>query len=103
MREFIIAEEGRRTRVILDIIEYEILLEAAEELQDIRESGEVRSATDRGEEETSLLSEALERVETGRRELRDKNRLRGYRTSPGRERSLPPTGERLPPNLAGPA
>lgn len=73
MREFVTDEEGRRTRVILDITEYETLLEAAEELRDIRESERVREAIDRGEEEASPLSEALERIETERGGLRDKN------------------------------
>ena len=43
-REYVVDEKGRRTGVILTLEEYEELLEAAEQLDDIRHLGRAREA-----------------------------------------------------------
>ncbi len=72
MREYIVNEGGKRTRVILDIEEYERLLEAAEELEDIAAYDEAKAAIERGEDSPTPLREALPRIEREREELRRK-------------------------------
>ena len=49
--EYVTDECGRRTRVILDIEEYERLVEAAEDAKDVREHERVTAAIRNGEEE----------------------------------------------------
>ncbi|HEV8044282.1 MAG TPA: hypothetical protein VGP38_03810 [Rubrobacter sp.] len=49
--EYVTDESGRRTRVILDIEEYERLVEAAEDADDAREHERVMAAIRSGEEE----------------------------------------------------
>jgi hypothetical protein len=57
--EYIVDEQGKRTKVILDIEEYEKLLEELEELEDIRACNEVKA---RGEEAIPL-NQAIEEIE----------------------------------------
>jgi len=61
MREFVTDEEGRRTRVILPIEEYERLLEAIEELEDARESERVMEDIRAGREERIPWEESKRR------------------------------------------
>jgi hypothetical protein len=49
--EYVTDERGRRTRVILEITEYERLVEAAEDAEDLREHERIMSAIKSGEEE----------------------------------------------------
>jgi hypothetical protein len=49
--EYVTDERGRRTRVILEIEEYERLIEAVEEAEDLREHERVMAAIRNGEEE----------------------------------------------------
>lgn len=49
--EYVTDERGKRTRVILEIDEYERLVEAAEDAEDIREHERVMAAIRNGEEE----------------------------------------------------
>lgn len=49
--EYVTDERGKRTRVILEIEEYERLVEAAEDAEDAREHERVMSAIRKGEEE----------------------------------------------------
>lgn len=49
--EFIVDQSGNRKRVILSIEEYERLVDAAEELEDVRLAEEARERMRRGEAE----------------------------------------------------
>lgn len=49
--EYVTDEHGKRTRVILDIQEYERLVAAVEDAEDIREHERVMDAIRNGEEE----------------------------------------------------
>ena len=49
--EYVTDESGWRTRVILKIEEYERLVEAAEDAEDVREHKRVMAASKSGEEE----------------------------------------------------
>ena len=49
--EYVTDERGRRTRVILEIAEYERLVEAAEDADDLREHERIMAAIKSGEEE----------------------------------------------------
>lgn len=49
--EYVTDERGRRTRVILEIAEYERLVEAAEDAEDVREHERIMAAIKSGEEE----------------------------------------------------
>lgn len=49
--EYVTDECGRRTRVILEIEEYERLVEAAEDAEDAREHERIMTAIRNGEEE----------------------------------------------------
>lgn len=72
VREYIVSESGERTRVILDLAEYERLVEAAEELEDITAYDEAKAAIESGEDNPTPLREALPRIERKREELRRK-------------------------------
>lgn len=49
--EYVTDEHGRRTRVILEIEEYERLVEAAEDAEDLHEHERVMAAIRSGEED----------------------------------------------------
>lgn len=49
--EYLVNEEVERTRVVLSVEEYERLVEAAEDLEDIREHGRVMADIRAGREE----------------------------------------------------
>lgn len=54
MREFVTDDQGHRTKVILDIDEYERLLELAEDAEDAREHERVMADVRSGKEELTL-------------------------------------------------
>ncbi len=57
--EYIVDEQGKRTKVILDIEEYEKLLEELEELEGIRACDEAKALG----EEAIPLEQAIEEIE----------------------------------------
>ena len=57
--EFVVDETGKRTKVILDIEDYEKLLEALEEAGDIRACDELKASN----EEAIPLEQAIEEIE----------------------------------------
>lgn len=65
-------EKGERVGVLLDIEEYERLIEELEELADVRAYDEVEAAIERGEDKPTPLKDALPRIEREREELRRK-------------------------------
>ncbi|MBA3425522.1 MAG: hypothetical protein H0U04_13510 [Rubrobacter sp.] len=65
-------ENGVRVGVLLEIKEYERMVEELEELADIRAYDEVETAIERGEDNPSPLKKALPRIEREREELRRK-------------------------------
>ncbi|WP_047864633.1 hypothetical protein [Rubrobacter aplysinae] len=66
MREFVTDAEVRRTKVILDIEEYEKLLEALEDLEDSRESERVMEDIRAGREERIPWEQAKREIREGR-------------------------------------
>lgn len=61
--QFVVDENGKRTKVILEIEDYEKMLEALEEAGDIRACDEARASG----EETVPLEQAIEAIERPRR------------------------------------
>lgn len=61
MKEYVTDAEGRRTKVILDIEEYEKLLEAVEELEDAREHERVMDDIRAGREDLIPWEESKRR------------------------------------------
>ena len=61
--QFVVDENGKRTKVILDIEDYERLLEALEEAGDIRACDEVKASG----EEAIPLEQAIEEIERPRK------------------------------------
>lgn len=59
--EYVTDERGRRTRVILEIEEYERLVEAAEDAEDARDHERVIAAIRSGEEERLPFGQRLDR------------------------------------------
>lgn len=59
MREFIVNERGEKTRVILDIAEYERLREIEDEMEDIRRYDAAIEAVESGEDEVIPLEQAI--------------------------------------------
>jgi hypothetical protein len=59
--EYVTNERGERIRVLLEIEEYERLLEIEEELEDIRESEMILSRLESGEEERIPWEESKRR------------------------------------------
>lgn len=57
--EFIVDEKGKRTKVILDIDDYEKLLETLEDAADIRASDELKASN----EEAIPLEQAIAEIE----------------------------------------
>lgn len=66
MREFVTDAEGRRTKVILDIEEYEKLLATLEELEDAREHERVMEDARAGREDLIPWEESKRRRRAGR-------------------------------------
>jgi PHD/YefM family antitoxin component YafN of YafNO toxin-antitoxin module len=63
---YVVDENGKRVSVILDIEEYERLLEELEELEDIRAYDEAKAALERGEDEVIPLDQALREIREGK-------------------------------------
>lgn len=66
MREFVTDAEGHRTKVILDIEEYEKLLEAIEDLEDAREHERVMADVRAGREELIPWEQVKREIREGR-------------------------------------
>ena len=74
---YVTDEKGERIGVILDVREYERLMEALEDLADLRAADEALQAIARGEEELRPLDEAVREMEEERRRLREAGELPG--------------------------
>lgn len=64
MERYITDESGERRAVILSIEEYEALLRAAEDADDLRAAGEARESIASGEDEMADYREAREEWRT---------------------------------------
>jgi PHD/YefM family antitoxin component YafN of YafNO toxin-antitoxin module len=74
---YVVNEKGERVGVILGVEEYERLLAALEDLEDLRAADEALAAIERGEENLLPLDEAVEEMEEERRRLREAGKLPG--------------------------
>ena len=72
---YITDETGKRRGVILEIEEYERLLEALEDLEDLRAADETLAAIERGEEDLLPLDQAVREMEEERERLRSTGEL----------------------------
>ena len=70
-------EKGERIGVILDVREYERLMEALEDLADLQAADETLEAIANGEEELLPLDEAVQEMEVERSRLREAGELPG--------------------------
>ena len=74
---YVADEKGERIGVILDVREYERLMEALEDLADLRAADETLQAIARGEEALLPLDEAVHEMEEERSRLREAGELPG--------------------------
>ena len=74
---YVTDEKGERIGVILDVREYERLMEALEDLADLRAADETLEAIARGEEDLLPLDEAVHEMEEERGRLREAGELPG--------------------------
>lgn len=74
---YVTDEKGERIGVILDVREYERLMEALEDLADLRAADEALQAIAYGEEELLPLDEAVQEMEEERSRLREAGELPG--------------------------
>ena len=74
---YVTDEEGERVGVILEVREYERLMEALEDLADLRAADETLEGIARGEEELLPLDEAVQEMEEERSRLREVGELSG--------------------------
>ena len=72
---YIIDETGKRRGVILDIEEYERLLEALEDLADLRAADEALREIASGEDELIPWEQAKREIREERRRLREEGEL----------------------------
>jgi PHD/YefM family antitoxin component YafN of YafNO toxin-antitoxin module len=63
---YIVDENGKRVGVILPVEEYERMVEALEDLEDIRLYDEAKAEIERGEDEVIPLEQAVREIEEGR-------------------------------------
>jgi PHD/YefM family antitoxin component YafN of YafNO toxin-antitoxin module len=68
---YVTDEKGERVGIILDVREYERLMEALEDLADLRAADETLQAIARGEEELLPLDEAVHEMEEERSRLQE--------------------------------
>ena len=68
---YVTDEKGERVGVILNVKEYERLMEALEDLADLRAADEALEAIPRGEEEILPLDEAIQEMQEERSRLRE--------------------------------
>ncbi len=69
MKEYVVNEKGEKTRVILDIAEYERLREIEDEREDLEAlmaAREAKSAIESGEEEVIPWDQAMKEIREGR-------------------------------------
>lgn len=66
MREYIVSEGGERTRVILDLAEYERLIERLEELEDIQAYDEAKAGIEQEGDEAIPLEQAMREIREGK-------------------------------------
>ncbi len=64
--QYLVDAAGNTTAVLLDLETYNALVEAAEELQDIRDYVEAKRALDAGEDEVIPFDQALAEIEAER-------------------------------------
>ena len=62
MRQYLTNDRGERTAVVLSLEEYEKLLEAAEELEDIRLFDEAMAERERGEDNPVPWEDVRDRI-----------------------------------------
>ena len=74
---YVTDQNGERVGVILDVQEYERLMEALEDLADLRAADEALEAIARGEEEILPLDEAIREMEAERSRLWEAGELPG--------------------------
>ncbi len=67
---YVVDENGKRVAVLLDIEEYEKMVEELEDLEDARAVDEARAAIERGEEDLLPYDEAVKEIEEERKRLR---------------------------------
>ena len=63
---YIVDENGKRTGVILSVEEYERMIEALEDLEDVRLYDEAKAALQRDESEVVPLEQAMREIREGR-------------------------------------
>lgn len=63
---YVVDENGKRVSVILDVEEYERLIEALEDLEDVRLYDEAKAAQERGEYEVVPLEQAMREIREGK-------------------------------------
>jgi PHD/YefM family antitoxin component YafN of YafNO toxin-antitoxin module len=63
---YVTDENGERVGVILDVKEYERLIEAMEDLADLRAADEALREIESGEDEDSPLEQAIREIREGR-------------------------------------
>ena len=63
---YVVDENGKRVAILLDIKEYERMIEELEELEDIRAYDEVVAELERGEDELIPFDQAVREIEEGR-------------------------------------
>ena len=68
---YVVDENGMRVGVLLDIKEYERMVEELEELEDIRAYDEAKAAIESGEDEVIPWEQAKREIEKERKRLKD--------------------------------
>lgn len=63
---YVVDENGKRVAVLLDIKEYERMIEELEELEDILAYREAKAALENGEDETIPLEQAMREIREGK-------------------------------------
>ncbi len=64
--QYLVDESGKRVGVVLDIEEYERMLEEFEELEDIRAYDEAKAAIEKHEDEVIPLDQAMREIREGK-------------------------------------
>ena len=64
--QYVVDENGKHVSVILPIEEYERLIEALEDLEDVRLYDEAKAALQRGESEVVPLEQAMREIREGK-------------------------------------
>jgi PHD/YefM family antitoxin component YafN of YafNO toxin-antitoxin module len=63
---YVVDENGKRVGVLLDIKEYERMIEELEELEDILAYREAKAALESGEDEAIPLEQAMREIREGK-------------------------------------